>query len=275
MNINYDRRKINEALLDFYNATGINVSLLKEDFSPVSYTPSLHNDYCKLIHSTDLGRRACKCSDTYLLEKCKASGQIEYHVCHAGLIDAAIPVMYDNVILGYMILGQMKNDRDISEWSEHLKRINIDPSLASSYYFSLPAFDDKKIQSIGKIATMLVKYILLENMLNPKTSKTLDTAIDFINKNLEKDLSIQMISKETNISKSVLYKTFHSYLGCTVSEYINTKRIEHSVELLTTTDMTIEEISQRSGFISSSYYSRIFKKQKGLSPLNFRKESHL
>ena len=118
---------------------------------------------------------------------------------------------------------------------------------------------------------MLAKYILLENMLKPNMNSSLEKAIDFINKNLDKDLSIQSISQSIHISQSVLYKYFHNYFGCTVGEYINTKRIEKSIELMKNTDLSIEEISQSVGFTSATYYGRIFKNKKGITPLKFRK----
>ena len=79
------------------------------------------------------------------------------------------------------------------------------------------------------------------------------------------------ICRSTNLSKTVLYDAFHQKFRCTVSSYINAKRVERSMELLDKTDLSIEEISQRTGFSSASYYSKIFKKQTGKSPLQYRK----
>ena len=44
------------------------------------------------------------------------------------------------------------------------------------------------------------------------------------------------------------------------------------MELLAKTNLSIEEISQRVGFSSASYYSKMFKKQIGVAPLKYRKE---
>ena len=59
------------------------------------------------------------------------------------------------------------------------------------------------------------------------------------------------ISKNTNVSKTSLYKYFRQNFACTVSEYINKKRIEKSVEYLTGTNLSIEEISQKTGFTNA------------------------
>lgn len=99
----------------------------------------------------------------------------------------------------------------------------------------------------------------------------IEKATAFIDANIEKNLSINRICKSVNISKSVLYKTFHDYFGCTVSDYIKQKRIDKAAVLLKKTDLSIEEISVQVGFSSASYFSIIFKKQKGISPIKYRK----
>ena len=68
----------------------------------------------------------------------------------------------------------------------------------------------------------------------------------------------------------MLYKKFRSHFGCTVNDYINTRRVEEALGLLEKTDLSIEEISERIGFTSASYFSRIFKQKMGMPPMRFR-----
>lgn len=271
MIINYDISKINTALQDFYNATGINMDLLKADFSYVSFNHRGNECYCQSVQNTAVGKKACSLSDTCLLKKCQESRKPEMHVCHAGLVDVAVPIIYEDVIIGYIIFGQMKADIDFSAFESYIENLGLNAAEMREYYAQISFFDSGKIQSVSNIASMLVKHILLENMLKPAFDETMQKAVAFITENLEQDLTIQYISKSINVSKSVLYKKFHACFHCTVSEYINTRRVEKSIELLTKTDLSIEEISGKVGFSSTSYYTKIFKKQKGLAPLKYKK----
>ena len=271
MLINYDIEKLKKVLQDFYNSTGVNIQFLTSDFVHLISNPINNNNYCKCIQSTTEGEKCCYCSDKILLKKCRESKKPQTHICHAGLIDVAVPVLYNDTILGYIILGQMKREIDFSAVEKNISELGLDLSQMKEYYSSLSFFNYDKIQSISNIASMLAKYILLENMLKPKINSNLEKAIDFINKNLDKNLSIQNISQSTHISQSVLYKYFRNYFSCTVGEYINTKRIEKSIELMKNTDLSIEEISQAVGFASATYYGRMFKNKKGITPLKFRK----
>lgn len=271
--INYDIPKINQMLKDFYNATGISMDLLKADFSFVGNHSFWENKkYCKTIQSTESGRHACLCSDAGLLEKSRESKQVEMHVCHGGLVDVSVPVLYHDTIIGYLIFGQFRIDTDFSDIEDYLKQSGLDTKEMMEYYSEIDVWNTEQIKSISNIARMLVKHILLEKMLKPDLDETFEKVLVYINEHLAAELSVQSISRHTNISKSALYRMFHTHFHCTVSQYINQKRIEKSIELLTESNLSIEEIAARTGFSGGSYFSKIFKKEMGISPLKYKKE---
>ena len=273
MLVNYDVQKINKLLLDFYNATGINMDLRKSDFSFVnnqSYWES--KCYCKEIQNTSKGKKACIYSDECLFNKSRESKQIEVLTCHAGLTDISVPILFNNEIIGYIIFGQIRTGSDFSKNKKYITSLGLNSQKMEKYYYEIASFDTEKIQSLSNIAEILVKHILLENILKPDFDENIQKAVYYINNNLEKELSIQDISKNVNTSKSVLYRRFHSCFNCTISEYIHKKRIERSIELLKNSDFSIEKIAQIVGYASGSYYSKMFKKEKGISPLKYKKQ---
>ena len=114
MIINYDIQKIDQMLLDFYNATGISMDLLKADFSFVAHRFWEKNLYCKAVQQTEEGKKGCLRSDAELFRRSQQSKKAEMNICHAGLIDVSVPILYNDVIIGYIIFGQMKTDTDFS-----------------------------------------------------------------------------------------------------------------------------------------------------------------
>ena len=273
MTAEFDTGKINAMLQDFYNATGIDMDLLKADFTPASGHRLRNNRYCSMVQSTAAGRLACRSSDTQLLELCAATGQTQTHICHAGLMDVAIPIVYDESILGYIIFGRMKPNRDFSVMENYIARLGLPVAETEDAYDQIPFFDRERIDSLSSIATLMVKYILLEKMLTPRIDGSIEMAVSYISDNLHREISVQDISRNTNLSKTALYEAFHQRFHCTVGSYINAKRVERSMELLQKTELNMEEIAQRVGFSSASYFSKIFKKQTGRPPLQYRKAS--
>ena len=271
MVVTYDVPKISSALHDFYNATGITIDLLKSDFTKVSNTKYEFNNYCKCIRDTEKGEKACKGSEIVLLEKCKLTKKAQFHICHAGLVDMVAPIIHDGEIIGYIIFGQMRQDSSFEKLQAYVSSLGLDKSVLEKFYNKIPLYDTDKIESISNVASMLIKYLLLENMLRPSIDQNVQRAINYIEQNIETKLSVKSISRQVNVSKTVLYNKFHNYFNCTMSEYINNKRIEKSIEYLLKTDLSMDEISRKVGFSSASYYSKIFKRLKGISPLKYRK----
>ena len=147
MIIDYDISKINTALQDFYNATGINMDLLKADFSYVTFNHRGNECYCQSIQNTETGKKACFLSDACLLEKCKKSRKPEMHVCHAGLVDIAVPILYEDTIIGYILFGQLKADTDFTSFEKYIVDLGLDIEEMKNYYNGISFFDSGKIRS--------------------------------------------------------------------------------------------------------------------------------
>ena len=104
MFIEYNLKNLENLCADFFNATGINLSILDSSFNVLFINKSYSNKYCALIQSSDKGRKICVNSDKKLLLKCKETTSPQHHICRAGLMDIAVPIMQEKEIIGYIIL---------------------------------------------------------------------------------------------------------------------------------------------------------------------------
>ncbi len=272
MVVTYDIDRINTVLEDFYRATDTNINLLDADFSYMGGRIHRENNlYCKYIQDTPDGIRECRKCDGVLLKKCRETKKPQMQLCHAGLIDAAAPILYEDEIIGYVIFGEMKPDINFEDYREHIEKLGLDSAEMEKHYMNNASFESHRILGIVNVASMLAKYILLENYLTLNYGDVIEKAVSYIDENLSGDLSIYALSKAINTSKSVIYKRFHKEFNTTVGEFINRRRIEKSMKLLKNTDLSIEEVSQMVGFSTASYYSKTFRKNRGISPLKYKK----
>jgi AraC family transcriptional regulator len=70
-----------------------------------------------------------------------------------------------------------------------------------------------------------------------------------------------------------LSREFHKHYHMTVGEYIRQRRIEHAVELLSNSDLSLAQISSTCGFSDQSHFCALFKKHWGMTPAKFRNSS--
>ena len=69
-------------------------------------------------------------------------------------------------------------------------------------------------------------------------------------------------------------RLFRQSIGKTVFQYLSEIRIAHARELLATSSMKVSQISEKVGFSDESYFSKVFKRHTGISPLNYAKTAN-
>lgn len=94
--------------------------------------------------------------------------------------------------------------------------------------------------------------------------------IEYINDNLEHDLSLDAIAATIGMSSYHFARMFKQSIGLAPHQYVIERRLKQAQVLLTTTELTILEISFRVGFKSQSHFTRLFHKLIGITPRAYR-----
>lgn len=255
---------------DFSTVTGNNISLYDTNFNILGKNYANRHKFCALIQSSPKGKKRCCVSDRSLLSACAKYKTLQMHVCHAGLTDICIPIKNNNSIIAYVVLGQIKNDTPLEDILVKIKDFKFDYNEIKESYESINYFDDERIKSVISVAVMLCEHILYNDMIKLRYNTNVELATKFIDNNFHKNLTVSDICKASNISKSVLYKNFNSFLGITPIDYINKKRIEKTCELLTKSNLSIENIMTKVGYSNQSYFYKKFKQINGITPKQYR-----
>ena len=105
---------------------------------------------------------------------------------------------------------------------------------------------------------------------NQNTSAVLCRAREYIETNYA-TVTLVDAARECGLSYGYFSRIFNTYMKTSFNDYVNQVRINESMKLLATTDMSITEIALAMGFSTTSYYIHVFKKLKSISPNKFRK----
>ena len=100
-------------------------------------------------------------------------------------------------------------------------------------------------------------------------------ALQYIKNNLSMTLTVSEICKNAFVSKSTLTKHFRKELSTSVNKYICDKILSESERLLSTSNLSVFDISEKFGFSDQFYFSRLFKEKFGVSPREYRKNKLL
>ncbi len=279
--INFNKEKLLNVINHFYEITHLNISVCDEFYNNICSANTYDNIaepiFCNLLYKSPVAQKNCKKSDLDLFDECRKTKTACYKKCHAGLIDIASPIIFNEKIIGFIISGQIlikeKADLSLSETLNLTEKYNLNQSELTEAYKKIPVFSQKQLESIIFLANLMVSYILTENIVKfDETSLTFKIS-EYINKNFLKDINISDICREIHISKSTLYREFEESFNCTIYKYIRLRRLEFACNLLKNTDIPVSEIAISSGFKNAYIFCNNFKKEYGCTPLKYRKNN--
>ena len=265
MEIKYNKAKFKQILDDFYTVLHVSMGIFDMHFN-LLYTSGETPDYCAKVRSTSHGVTSCACSDTQLLKRCAEKKQLVYHTCHAGLIDAAMPIFKKGLIVGYVTIGRLRTDTPFDKIYEKLNWLNSSKTEMQTAYGKLSTLSNAQLKSLSD----LLSTIVFENAIDLETFDFQSGVVAYINDNLHSSLSVKDICSVMHMSKNVLYKNFTNAFGCTVNEFIILKRIEKAEELIMQTKENLYDIAEQVGLSNYTYFCRVFKKYTGYTPTKYR-----
>ena len=257
MDIRYNVEKIKEIIDNLYGLTGLSFNF--RDMNDISvYRRVRDNDeVCLNIQSSPAGRTLCVCSDLELALKCKKEKKPVSHICHAGLLDTAVPIMKNHAVVGILFIGRIRPNFENGEA----------PPLPVQEYSMMSTLTKEQYNSL----ISLISNIIFENAIDVECDVLISRTLEYIDKNIASDLSVANLCEYLYTSKNSLYRAFRSHFGCTVNEYIAKRRISKAAKLLRESNENVTAIAESVGIRNYTYFSRLFKKIMAMSPIQYRK----
>lgn len=123
-----------------------------------------------------------------------------------------------------------------------------------------------KIQMIRRYCT-LVKSTSMKGY-----PPVIQKAVNYINMNLEKNLSLKRLGEECAVNASYLSALFKKEMQMNIIEYINQQRIRKAANLLRSNTMQIQDVAVECGIYDVNYFRKVFKKQMGMTPTEYLKQ---
>lgn len=131
---------------------------------------------------------------------------------------------------------------------------------------------EQEAEMTGYLFIFLSRLIKIARKTAPLQSDGfayIQKALRFIQYNYSESLSIDRVATHVGISRSHLYRIFMAHLKVSPNEYISQFRMKVACSLLRKPDLSVGEIASSVGISDPLYFSRLFKKHKGISPSKY------
>lgn len=135
--------------------------------------------------------------------------------------------------------------------------------------YILKPIDEEELKQVLKKCLVTLDESLIGTHKKEKNPKDI---VEFINTHYQDSgLSSEMIEKEFGLSRTSVYTLMKSITDKSLNEYITMIRVRQAGRMLENSSLTLKEIAQACGYTDPFYFSRVFKKQMGLSPSEYKK----
>jgi len=286
------------------------LAIITVDYKGVPITAHSNcSEFCKKVRSSQYGVYCEKCDSHGGLEAARI-GKPFIYICHAGLIDFAIPIIVDGLYLGALMAGQVLLDKDdrenkpdrILQGVSNTFELSSDCEFQQSYAL-LPIMRLEKIVALANMLSHVGDYCIEQATLkeafvqqsaenrtadlfnNPVSGKDnvidnskatkepnnlLQPALTYIKKHPQEKITLSKMASLCSISTSYFSKLFAKEKLGNLSDYVNHIRMERAKELLISTDWSIGTIAESLSFDDSGYFIKVFKRETGKTPLEYR-----
>jgi AraC-like DNA-binding protein len=275
----YDISPIRNYILHLKAKYGLLVSLHPMKYNSVIFSDELmafnihNNPYCIFIKSCKGVKNHCVLKQEDVYKKATQGSYID--TCYAGVREFIYPLYNGQKNIGFISVSGYKTDN----YKDYLKSVSIKYDISYSklknVYVQLETHFPRKEDIdvlILPLCQMLELALIKTQNENPKNISFPEKVMRYIIQYHAQNITSDDICNYFSCSRSYMSTEFNKYYGKSIRQCLTELRIEDAKTLLENTKLSVTEISYSVGFADSNYFSNIFKKSVGLSPLAYRKK---
>ena len=239
--------------------------------------------YCELCERTRAlsgGRAYCQHSDR---EEAVALARMYkepfFFECHMGMRELIVPIIRLDSLIGIIFVGQCRIEGEDMTLTvrQSAERLGGSPDNFAELYSALPLVDRNLLLNTGKLLSeyyeaMITKSETLNfNGDDEKPPALLAERIkNYLDQEYIRGAKLSRVAARFFVNPSYASRTFSRQYGVSIVDYVNRLKIDRAKLLLSTTDIPLGSIALNVGFSDANYFSRLFKKNVGISPREYR-----
>lgn len=203
--------------------------------------------------------------------------EVSYYciILHPDLLHSRGIDQSDSKFINPILENTILFDHHIQQDKEILSCIDV---VVEEYHKKQLGYELAIKSSLYRLFVLLMRHHVHQVLTDTQTKQReknihrFNEVIDYLNKNYNKELSLDHVSQLAHMSKYHFCRLFKQMTGKNLSTYVNTLRVEKAELLLVNSRESVSEIAFQVGFKDTSYFSRQFKNMKGCTPTEKRRQ---
>lgn len=259
-------------LKDLHAVSGARMSIHSVDGEELFAYPPTLSPFCERVQRDYFVHRNCIQCDRQACEVLKTSKEPHIYQCGCGLYEGVAPIFHYGVLSGYLMMGQVRDDRATSAAliKDSSEKLFADEAEWRHYFETLRILPAEQLNSFVHLMGIVAEHLTNYNRIHSKESGLPEQIKKYIHQNFNTGIKLEEIATRFDCSKSTVMNVFRKQYGVTVIAYLNRVRLEQAGKLICDTDLSFKEIAAECGFYDQNYFSKQFASHYGCSPTAFR-----
>ena len=110
-----------------------------------------------------------------------------------------------------------------------------------------------------------------ENRLRNERFRLLSPVLNYIDRNFSTDFPLTDLARIAGVTPQHLCRVFREMMSMRPNEYLTQRRLQEAKRLIEQNEISVSEVAKRSGFPNASYFSTVFKRYEGITPIEYKK----
>lgn len=196
---------------------------------------------------------------------------IDPDIFYTSFMDICETKYISPIVQNYILFqNKISNDKEIKNYIEHM--INEYENHENGFELMIKGY-------IYQLLAILVRKYAISYLTPEEYEKRVEnlemfnSVFEYVEGHYAQKISLQTAVNMVNLSQAHFCRLFKGLTGKTFIEYVNYIRLNKAEQMLKNSDMSVTEIAISVGFSDINYFSRLFKRYKGVSPTDIRKRN--
>lgn len=269
--------ELKKTAADFSHITGLKLVLYNEDREVIYTYPEKMCDFCTKVREYDVLKDGCINCDNIGFDNSEERKGLYVYSCHMGLDEAITPIYENDIIIGYLMIGQILCAENYNASVEKIINTTQNFGIPNGEFLAMlkemPCINREFINSCANIMSMCASYLYFNKIIKNKTNILPVQIKKYITGHLDDTITVESLCKKFHVSKTTLYNISVKNFNMGITEYIRSVRLECAKQLLISTEKSIQDIAKETGYKDNNYFIRYFGKTVGMTPGKYRKEN--
>jgi len=261
-------------LEELHHVSSFRLSIFDTSFNEIAAFPLTISNFCSFLQQKPGVKECCNKCHNRAFDIVKETGEPYIYHCEFGLYEAIAPLYHDNILYGFIKMGQTLNKNlDTSSYIfEKALPFIQNEDLLTEKIKEIPTSTKEQILSCISLMKICAEYISLSNRIN-LNEKTLAKEIKtYIDSNFQTKISLETLCNHFFYSKPTIMNAFKNTYHKSINRYIQETRLNHAIQLLNNSKESIFTIAKDCGYTDQNYFTKVFIKEFGVTPSQFRKQ---